>query len=120
MPLCHIICFNTSGTCSKYSTQQTDIPQRCLRLASKCIAGTPLQNNLSELWSLLNFLLPDIFADLASFESWFDFSGVGDESGNAVILARQQHDKVSPCGQHVAYTKRSSSKLFVLHEAGYT
>ncbi|CAZ80174.1 unnamed protein product [Tuber melanosporum] len=29
------------------------------------LTGTPLQNNLSELWSLLNFLLPDIFDDLA-------------------------------------------------------
>lgn len=58
-------------------------------------AGTPLQNNLSELWSLLNFLLPDIFADLANFESWFDFSGVGEESGNAEILAQQQHNKAS-------------------------
>ena len=56
-------------------------------------AGTPLQNNLSELWSLLNFLLPDIFRDLESFESWFDFSGVGEESGNAEILAQQQHNK---------------------------
>ena len=28
------------------------------------LTGTPLQNNLSELWSLLNFLLPDIFDDL--------------------------------------------------------
>ena len=60
-----------------------------------CCTGTPLQNNLSELWSLLNFLLPDIFADLANFESWFDFSGVGEESGNAEILARQQHNKAS-------------------------
>ena len=60
-------------------------------------AGTPLQNNLSELWSLLNFLLPDIFHDLAQFESWFDFSGVGDQSGNAEILAQQQKNKVGFC-----------------------
>ena len=37
--------------------------------------GTPLQNNLSELWSLLNYLLPDIFSNLADFESWFDIAG---------------------------------------------
>lgn len=31
-------------------------------------AGTPLQNNLQELWSLLNFLLPDVFSSLENFE----------------------------------------------------
>lgn len=35
------------------------------------LSGTPLQNNLAELWTLLNFLLPDIFSDLEVFESWF-------------------------------------------------
>ena len=31
------------------------------------LTGTPLQNNLSELWSLLNFLLPEIFDDLSRY-----------------------------------------------------
>ncbi|CAA3021983.1 ATP-dependent DNA helicase DDM1 isoform X1 [Olea europaea subsp. europaea] len=39
------------------------------------LTGTPLQNNLAELWSLLNFILPDIFSSHEEFESWFDFSG---------------------------------------------
>ncbi|XP_011041788.1 PREDICTED: ATP-dependent DNA helicase DDM1-like isoform X1 [Populus euphratica] len=39
------------------------------------LTGTPLQNNLAELWSLLNFILPDIFQSHEEFESWFDLSG---------------------------------------------
>jgi SWI/SNF-related matrix-associated actin-dependent regulator of chromatin subfamily A member 5 len=35
------------------------------------ITGTPLQNNLKELWALLNFLIPDIFADASLFEDFF-------------------------------------------------
>eukprot|EP01084_Bolivina_argentea_P215136 365224_1 len=35
------------------------------------LTGTPLQNNLNELWSLLNFILPSIFDSAQSFESWF-------------------------------------------------
>ncbi|KAL2760284.1 hypothetical protein ACRALDRAFT_2096563 [Sodiomyces alcalophilus JCM 7366] len=42
------------------------------------ITGTPLQNNLRELWSLLHFLLPAIFTDWDAFESWFDFSDLED------------------------------------------
>ncbi len=57
-------------------------------------AGTPLQNNLSELWSLLNFLLPDVFNSLANFESWFDFSGVGQAGGDQHILAQEQRNRV--------------------------
>lgn len=37
------------------------------------ITGTPLQNNLNELWSLLNFILPDVFHDLELFQQWFNF-----------------------------------------------
>ncbi|KAM0937902.1 putative DNA helicase chromatin remodeling SNF2 family [Dioscorea sansibarensis] len=33
------------------------------------LTGTPLQNNLAELWSLLNFILPDIFSSHQEFES---------------------------------------------------
>ena len=36
------------------------------------ITGTPLQNNIAELWSLLHFLLPTIFDDLNGFEKWFE------------------------------------------------
>lgn len=59
-------------------------------------AGTPLQNNLGELWSLLNFLLPDIFGSLADFQAWFDFSAaVGSEAADKEILAKEQRNNVS-------------------------
>uniref|UniRef100_A0A672M0U3 SWI/SNF-related matrix-associated actin-dependent regulator of chromatin subfamily A member 5-like n=1 Tax=Sinocyclocheilus grahami TaxID=75366 RepID=A0A672M0U3_SINGR len=35
------------------------------------LTGTPLQNNLHELWSLLNFLLPDVFNSASCFISTY-------------------------------------------------
>ena len=32
------------------------------------LTGTPLSNNLRELWSLLNFIMPEIFMDRALFD----------------------------------------------------
>lgn len=54
------------------------------------LTGTPLQNNLAELWSLLNFLLPEVFDDLKSFESWFDINTLG-EADSMVVAEREQN-----------------------------
>jgi len=35
------------------------------------LTGTPLQNNLHELWALLNFLLPDLFKSAEDFDEFF-------------------------------------------------
>lgn len=51
------------------------------------ITGTPLQNNLKELWSLLHFLMPNIFKNWEAFESWFDFSELEDEEGTEEFIA---------------------------------
>jgi SWI/SNF-related matrix-associated actin-dependent regulator of chromatin subfamily A member 5 len=56
------------------------------------ITGTPLQNNLMELWSLLNFLLPDVFSQSEDFESWF--KGKGDEAQDQVV--QQLHKVLRP------------------------
>lgn len=59
------------------------------------ITGTPLQNNISELWSLLHFLLPEVFNDLDSFESWFDFSSVLDKNSQAELIEKRKRNLVS-------------------------
>lgn len=41
------------------------------------LTGTPLQNNLLELWSLLNFMMPSIFSSDEDFKQWFDFGEEG-------------------------------------------
>lgn len=53
------------------------------------ITGTPLQNNLAELWSLLNFLMPEVFDTLENFESFFDFSAVLEKGGHKQIIEKE-------------------------------
>lgn len=49
------------------------------------LTGTPLQNNLGELWSLLNFILPDIFADFEIFNKWFNFEDLDLQSDSSKL-----------------------------------
>ncbi|KAK5944113.1 putative ATPase [Knufia obscura] len=59
------------------------------------ITGTPLQNNIAELWSLLHFLLPEVFNDLDSFERWFDFSSVLDDKDSDTKSSKRKNNLVS-------------------------
>ncbi|WVR03323.1 hypothetical protein IAU60_000314 [Kwoniella sp. DSM 27419] len=49
------------------------------------LTGTPLHNNLAELWSLLNFILPDIFDDLDAFQQWFNFGEMSNGSAQGLL-----------------------------------
>lgn len=63
------------------------------------ITGTPLQNNLHELWALLNFLLPDVFSDVADFDAWFEKQAppeeVKEEGENGEAPAPKAIDKAA-------------------------
>lgn len=65
----------------KIKNEMSSLAQRLRELHSEhrlLLTGTPLQNNLHELWSLLNFLLPNLFGNSADFDSWFN---LGAEEG---------------------------------------
>lgn len=58
------------------------------------LTGTPLQNNLHELWALLNFLLPDIFSSAEQFDEWFNLDVDDDEAKKKMI--NQLHKVLHP------------------------
>eukprot|EP00842_Homolaphlyctis_polyrhiza_P006653 jgi/Hompol1/698/HPOL_004308-RA len=56
------------------------------------LTGTPLQNNLHELWALLNFLLPDVFSSAEDFDNWFKMEQGGDQDH----VVQQLHKVLRP------------------------
>jgi ATP-dependent DNA helicase len=62
------------------------------------LTGTPIQNDLDELWSLLNFVNPAIFDDLPKFKSWFKFQKIGQNVAGATseqdVLTQEQNNRV--------------------------
>jgi ATP-dependent DNA helicase len=58
------------------------------------LTGTPIQNSLEELWSLLNFCSPMIFDDLEVFKSWFGFKNIGQETRIEDILSEEERDRI--------------------------
>lgn len=58
------------------------------------LTGTPLQNNLHELWALLNFLLPDIFSSADQFDEWFNLE-IDDEDSKKTMIS-QLHKILRP------------------------
>ena len=66
------------------------------------LTGTPLQNNLTELWSLLNFLMGEIFDDLRVFQSWFD--------------AKEMDQNAEKCQEQIVRQEKQKNILQTLHK----
>jgi ATP-dependent helicase STH1/SNF2 len=68
------------------------------------LTGTPLQNNLPELWALLNFVLPTIFKSVKSFDEWFNtpFANTGGQDKmelteeEQLLVIRRLHKVLRP------------------------
>lgn len=68
------------------------------------LTGTPLMNDLSELWSLLNFLLPSIFNSVDTFDQWFNrpFAQFGSSATNKE-------------GESETNTLSNEERMFIIH-----
>ncbi|CAN8097446.1 unnamed protein product [Discula destructiva] len=68
------------------------------------LTGTPLQNNLTELWAMLNFTLPNIFKSAKTFDEWFNtpFANTGTQDKmelteeEQILVIRRLHKVLRP------------------------
>jgi len=68
------------------------------------LTGTPLQNNLGELWAMLNFVLPNIFKSAKTFDEWFNtpFANTGSQDKmdlteeEQILVIRRLHKVLRP------------------------
>lgn len=66
------------------------------------LTGTPLQNNLPELWALLNFVLPRVFNSVKSFDEWFNtpFANTGEKielnEEEQLLIIKRLHKVLRP------------------------
>ncbi|KAK4222203.1 chromatin structure-remodeling complex subunit snf21 [Podospora fimiseda] len=68
------------------------------------LTGTPLQNNLAELWAMLNFVLPNIFKSAQTFDEWFSapFANTGTQDKmelteeEQILVIRRLHKVLRP------------------------
>ncbi|GAA6010615.1 hypothetical protein JCM10207_007766 [Rhodosporidiobolus poonsookiae] len=89
------------NTQSKLSVTLTQYYSSRYRLI---LTGTPLQNNLPELWALLNFVLPKIFGSVKSFDEWFNapFANTGGQDKielneeESLLIIRRLHKVLRP------------------------
>ncbi|KAK9827652.1 hypothetical protein WJX81_004004 [Elliptochloris bilobata] len=55
------------------------------------LTGTPLQNNLTELWSLLNFIMPELFGSSDDFQQWFACTpSLAGSGSDAALLSEEE------------------------------
>jgi len=84
---------------SKLTTVLTQYYSARFRLI---LTGTPLQNNLPELWALLNFVLPHIFNSSKTFDEWFNtpFANTGEKvelnEEETLLIIRRLHKVLRP------------------------
>ncbi|CAI6377398.1 unnamed protein product [Macrosiphum euphorbiae] len=74
----------------KNANSQISTCMRAFNCTNKLIlTGTPIQNDMSELWSLLNWLMPKMFDQLEDFNSWFVIDKFFDSNDKIVNMVKK-------------------------------
>jgi len=82
-----------------FKSQRWQLLLKFISVGRLLLTGTPLQNNLMELWSLMHFLMPHVFESHRDFKEWFSNPMTGMVEGNSEYndsLIRRLHKVLRP------------------------
>jgi superfamily II DNA or RNA helicase len=69
----HLIVLDEAQTIKNAGSQVSQAVKQLVGKHRLCLSGTPIENNLGELWSLFDFLMPGFLGDRAQFQTRFRF-----------------------------------------------
>ncbi len=86
----HLLILDEAQTVKNAASRSADAVRRIRARHRLCITGTPLENNLAELWTQFDFLMPGFLGDLRSFTRlWRKPIEVNGETLRAQLLAQR-------------------------------
>lgn len=86
----HLLILDEAQTVKNANSRSADAVRRIHARHRLCITGTPLENNLGELWTQFDFLMPGFLGDLRSFTRlWRKPIEVNGETLRAQLLAQR-------------------------------
>lgn len=86
----HLLILDEAQTVKNAASRSADAVRRLRARHRLCMTGTPLENNLGELWTQFDFLMPGFLGDIRSFTRlWRRPIEVNGESLRAQLLAQR-------------------------------
>ncbi|MFZ6653766.1 DEAD/DEAH box helicase [Undibacterium sp. TJN19] len=86
----HLLILDEAQTVKNAASRSADAVRQIRARHRLCITGTPLENNLGELWTQFDFLMPGFLGDMRSFSRlWRKPIEVNGETLRAQLLAQR-------------------------------
>lgn len=82
----HYVIFDEAHKLKNADSQVMQNSRKLPSVRRLLLTGTPLMNNVQELWALLNFLMPQLFSSAEDFDKWFNFDGNKQDFSNTAKM----------------------------------
>jgi len=89
----HYCILDEAQTIKNHRSQATLAVKRIKARHRMCLSGTPVENNLDELWSIFSFLMPDLLGEQKNFRTRFRYPI---ERGGDTLRLQALKQRVAP------------------------